>query len=91
MSLIFMHLALVGDTWVIVLLIAASVVSIGVMIDRMLVYNKNRGDLATLVRLTAAGRLHPEIGVLLPWEHTPDVIDAIRQRRLRGNAVLTLN
>jgi NADPH:quinone reductase len=49
------------------------------------------GDLATLVRLTAAGRLHPEIGALLPWERTPDVIDAIRQRRLRGNAVLTLN
>jgi NADPH:quinone reductase len=49
------------------------------------------GDLATLVRLTAAGRLHPEIGALLPWEHTPDVIDAIRGRRLRGNAVLTLN
>jgi NADPH:quinone reductase len=48
-------------------------------------------DLATLVRLTAAGRLHPEIGALLPWEHTPDVIDAIRQRRLRGNAVLTLS
>ena len=48
-------------------------------------------DLATLVRLTAAGRLHPEIGTLLPWERTPDVIDAIRQRRLRGNAVLTLS
>jgi NADPH:quinone reductase-like Zn-dependent oxidoreductase len=48
-------------------------------------------DLATLVRLTAAGRLHPEIGTLLPWEHTPEVIDAIRQRRLRGNAVLTLS
>jgi NADPH:quinone reductase-like Zn-dependent oxidoreductase len=48
-------------------------------------------DLATLVRLTSAGRLHPEIGALLPWEHTPEVIDAIRQRRLRGNAVLTLN
>jgi NADPH:quinone reductase len=47
-------------------------------------------DLATLVRLTAAGRLHPEIGVQQPWEHTSDVIDAIRQRRLRGNAVLTL-
>jgi NADPH2:quinone reductase len=48
-------------------------------------------DLATLVRLTAAGRLHPEIGTLLPWEHTPEVIEAIRQRRLRGNAVLTLS
>jgi NADPH:quinone reductase len=48
-------------------------------------------DLATLVRLTAAGRLHPEIGALLPWQQTPDVIDAIRGRRLRGKAVLTLN
>jgi NADPH2:quinone reductase len=48
-------------------------------------------DLATLVRLTATGRLHAEIGTLLPWEHTPDVIDAIRHRRLRGNAVLTLS
>ncbi|HEX4287282.1 MAG TPA: hypothetical protein VH021_00085 [Trebonia sp.] len=51
----------------------------------------DRDDLATLVRLTAAGRLRPEIGALLPWERTPDVIDAIRQRCLRGNAVLTLN
>jgi NADPH2:quinone reductase len=37
------------------------------------------------------GRLHPEIGALLPWDRTPDVIDAIRRRSLRGNAVLTLN
>ena len=50
------------------------------------------GDLATFVRLTVAGRLHPEVGALLPWEHTPDVIDAIRQRRRRrANAVLTLS
>jgi NADPH2:quinone reductase len=48
-------------------------------------------DLATLVRLAAAGRLHPEIGALLPWERTPEVIDAIRRRRLRGNAVLTVS
>jgi hypothetical protein len=48
------------------------------------------GDLATLVRLTAAGQLHPEIGMSLPWDRTPDVIDALRGRRLRGNAVLTL-
>ena len=47
-------------------------------------------DLATLVRLTVAGRLHPEIGALLPWDRTPCVIDAIRARRLRGNAVLTI-
>ena len=47
-------------------------------------------DLASLVRLTAAGRLHPEIGALLPWERTPEVIADLRERRLRGNAVLTL-
>lgn len=49
------------------------------------------GDLATLVRLTAAGRLHPVIGAVLAWQRTPDVIDAIRARRLRGKAVLTLS
>jgi NADPH:quinone reductase-like Zn-dependent oxidoreductase len=47
-------------------------------------------DLATLVRLVATGRLHPEIGCVLPWEHTPGIITDLRQRRLRGKAVLTL-
>jgi NADPH:quinone reductase len=50
----------------------------------------HEGDLTTLVRLVSTGRLHPEIGAVLPWEQTPGVIDALRQRRLRGNAVLTL-
>src|ERR1700722_3190328 len=54
MNLIFMHLALLGDTWVIVLLIGASVVSIGVMIDRAKVFSKNRGDLAALMDGLAA-------------------------------------
>src|SRR5271154_1689149 len=49
MNLIFMHLALVGDTWVIVLLIVASVVSIGVMVERSLVFRKNEGDLASVM------------------------------------------
>lgn len=48
-------------------------------------------DLATLVRLVAADRLHPEIGTLLSWDHTGRVVDDIRGRRLRGNAVLTLS
>jgi NADPH:quinone reductase-like Zn-dependent oxidoreductase len=47
-------------------------------------------DLATLVRLVATGRLHPEIGAALPWEHTGRILDDLRGRRLRGNAVLTL-
>jgi NADPH:quinone reductase-like Zn-dependent oxidoreductase len=47
-------------------------------------------DLTTLVRLVNDGRLHPEIGSMRPWEQTPHVIDDLRARRLRGNAVLTL-
>lgn len=50
--------------------------------------NETGVDLATLVRLVSEERLHPEIGTLRPWQHTPDVIDDIRERRLRGNAVL---
>lgn len=48
----------------------------------------NSDDLATLVRLVAEGRLHPEIGARRPWQHTAQVIDDIRDRRVRGNAVL---
>lgn len=47
-------------------------------------------DLATLVRLVAEDRLHPEIGTLLPWERTAQTIDDIRNRRVRGNAVLEI-
>jgi NADPH:quinone reductase-like Zn-dependent oxidoreductase len=47
-------------------------------------------DLETLVRLVATGRLHPEIGSIEPWQRSADVIDALRHRRIRGNAVLTL-
>ncbi len=45
-------------------------------------------DLATLVRLAATGRLHPEVGTLVDWSCTADVIGALRARRVRGNAVL---
>ncbi|HTR68674.1 MAG TPA: zinc-binding dehydrogenase [Mycobacteriales bacterium] len=47
-------------------------------------------DLATLVRLTATGRLHPEIGLVAGWEDTPQIIDAMVTRMVRGNAVLTI-
>jgi NADPH:quinone reductase len=47
-------------------------------------------DLATLVRLVAAGHLHPEIGLQADWRETPDVLVALSERRVRGNAVLTL-
>jgi NADPH2:quinone reductase len=47
-------------------------------------------DLATLVRLVAGDRLHPEIGLQADWRATPDALVALRERRVRGNAVLTL-
>ncbi len=48
-------------------------------------------DLATLVRLVVDGRLHPEIGTLRPWTDTAAVVTEIRERRLRGNAVLSFS
>ncbi|HTP20582.1 MAG TPA: zinc-binding dehydrogenase [Solirubrobacteraceae bacterium] len=45
-------------------------------------------DLATLVRLVASGRLHPEIGVVADWTQTALVLEDLRERRIRGNAVL---
>ena len=45
-------------------------------------------DLATLVGLVARGRLHPEVGERAPWTETPRVLADVRDRRVRGNAVL---
>ncbi|WP_035799017.1 zinc-binding dehydrogenase [Kitasatospora mediocidica] len=47
-------------------------------------------DLATLVRLVTAGRLTPEIGRVAPWTQTAAVLADLRDRRIRGKAVLTL-
>ncbi|MGW2158989.1 zinc-binding dehydrogenase [Nonomuraea sp. NPDC001699] len=47
-------------------------------------------DLAALVRLTAEGRLHPEIGRVGDWADTATVLTDLRERRIRGKAVLTL-
>lgn len=48
-------------------------------------------DLAILVRLVAAGRLHPEIGRIADWAGTAATLTDLRQRRIRGNAVLTVS
>ena len=48
-------------------------------------------DLATLVRLVAADQLHPEIGTVQPWNNTAAVLRSLRNREIRGNAVLTIN
>jgi NADPH:quinone reductase len=47
-------------------------------------------DLATLVRLVVAGRLHPEIGLVDDWSHTGDAIAALLNREVRGHVVLTV-
>ncbi|MEU1117442.1 MULTISPECIES: zinc-binding dehydrogenase [unclassified Streptomyces] len=48
-------------------------------------------DLAALVRLTAEGRLHPEIGRVADWADTASALTDLRDRRIRGKAVLTLS
>jgi NADPH:quinone reductase-like Zn-dependent oxidoreductase len=48
-------------------------------------------DLAALVRLTDHGRLHPEIGRIADWADTATTLTDLRDRRIRGNAVLTLS
>jgi NADPH2:quinone reductase len=48
-------------------------------------------DLAILVRLVANGRLHPEIGRVADWADTAGTLTDLRDRRIRGNAVLTVN
>ncbi len=50
-----------------------------------------RADLAVLVRLVAAGRLHPQIGREADWHETATVLADLRDRRIRGNAVLTIS
>lgn len=47
-------------------------------------------DLTALVRLVAAGRLHPEISSVRDWSRTADIITDLRGRNIRGNAVLTV-
>jgi NADPH2:quinone reductase len=47
-------------------------------------------DLAILAELVAAGQLDPLLGSVSDWEQLPDVLDALRDRRIRGKAVLTV-
>jgi NADPH:quinone reductase-like Zn-dependent oxidoreductase len=45
-------------------------------------------DLSALVSLVAQGRLHPEIGRITDWAQTADTLVDLRERRIRGKAVL---
>jgi NADPH:quinone reductase-like Zn-dependent oxidoreductase len=48
-------------------------------------------DLDTLVAWVARDRLHPEIGLIADWAETPRVLQMLRDRGIRGNAVLTIS
>lgn len=54
MELIFKKAALAGDVWILWLLLAASVISLGVIIERWRVYRRNRCDFALLLDELAA-------------------------------------
>ncbi|MEV4240152.1 MULTISPECIES: zinc-binding dehydrogenase [unclassified Nocardia] len=47
-------------------------------------------DLRVLVDLTATGRLHPELGRVADWAETASVLTDLNNRRIRGNAILTI-
>ena len=46
-------------------------------------------DLGTLVRFVGDGLLTPLIGMVRDWEQTREVLDALRNRQVRGKAILT--
>ncbi len=48
-------------------------------------------DLGILARLVDDGRLHPELGMVEDWAATPEVLAAVRDRKVRGNAVLRVS
>ncbi|MCB5164927.1 zinc-binding dehydrogenase [Streptomyces bambusae] len=45
-------------------------------------------DLSALVSLVDQGRLHPEVGRIADWAQTADTLVDLRERRIRGKAVL---
>jgi NADPH:quinone reductase-like Zn-dependent oxidoreductase len=51
---------------------------------------EDTADLHTLVRLVHQGHLHPEIGLVESWTRTAQVLEDLRARRIRGNAILTV-
>lgn len=47
-------------------------------------------DLATLTGFVADGRLRPRLGLTNDWHELLDALDALRERDVRGKAVLTI-
>jgi NADPH:quinone reductase len=48
-------------------------------------------DLAALAQLVADGRLEPQIGTPRDWASTPAAVTALRDRKITGKVVLTLD
>jgi NADPH:quinone reductase len=48
-------------------------------------------DLAWLLALAAAGRLEARLALTVPWQEAAEALDALRQRRISGKAVLTMS
>jgi biopolymer transport protein ExbB len=46
---IFKNIALAGDVWVLYLLVIASVISVAIMAERYLAYDKNKGDITAFM------------------------------------------
>ncbi|OHV86717.1 zinc-binding dehydrogenase [Mesorhizobium sp. ORS 3428] len=47
-------------------------------------------DIASLLGLVAAGRLETRVALTVPWTEIGQALDALRQRRISGKAVLTM-
>ena len=47
-------------------------------------------DLASLVRLVAAGKLDPQLAGELPWEQIPKALEQLRNREVAGKIAVTL-
>lgn len=46
---IFVNIALIGDVWIIWILVVASILSLGVMVERAVVFGRNKGNVADLM------------------------------------------
>src|SRR5262249_34013534 len=47
-------------------------------------------DIAALLALTEAGRLEARVDLTVPWRDVAEALEALRQRRISGKAVLTM-
>lgn len=74
MGEIFKSLALAGDTWVLYLLVVASLVSVAVMVERYLVYHKAKGDMPALMDgLARLLERHDVAGAMAMAESSPRI------------------